>query len=183
MDWQAMREEFPITRNYNYQNHAGVAPLSRRAAEAAREYLQHAEENAYIGTCFVNLSDTYAGSNKGAGYDGKNIASWRFDKKPQLKASVKAKSLCMIPSRFAIEMCRRGWILRNEIVWHKPNAMPSSVKDRFTHDFELHWLWRGTSGLRRMKVAEFSAGFIKSLLGLAGLGLLGGTHDFINHAV
>ncbi len=88
------------------------------------------------GTCFVNLSDTYAGSNKGAGYDGKNIASWRFDKKPQLKASVKAKSLCMIPSRFAIEMCRRGWILRNEIVWHKPNAMPSSVKDRFTHDFE-----------------------------------------------
>ena len=30
----------------------------------------------------------------------------------------------------------RGWILRNEIIWHKPNAMPSSVKDRFTVDFE-----------------------------------------------
>ena len=57
MDWQALREEFPITRNYNYQNHAGVAPLSRPAAEAAREYLQHAEENAYIGGGFYKRAD------------------------------------------------------------------------------------------------------------------------------
>ncbi|KKL24858.1 hypothetical protein LCGC14_2411090, partial [marine sediment metagenome] len=35
-----------------------------------------------------------------------------------------------------IEMVNRGWILRNTIVWHKPNCMPSSVKDRFTVDFE-----------------------------------------------
>jgi len=42
----------------------------------------------------------------------------------------------MIPSRFAIEMCNRGWILRNTIIWHKRNCMPSSVKDRFTVDFE-----------------------------------------------
>jgi site-specific DNA-methyltransferase (adenine-specific) len=41
-----------------------------------------------------------------------------------------------IPSRFAIEMIDRGWILRNEIIWHKPNAMPQSVKDRFSVDFE-----------------------------------------------
>ena len=47
-----------------------------------------------------------------------------------------SKCLTMIPSRFAIEMINRGWILRNTIIWHKPNAMPSSVKDRFTVDFE-----------------------------------------------
>jgi len=46
------------------------------------------------------------------------------------------KSLCQIPSRFTIEMTNRGWILRNEIIWHKPNCMPSSVKDRFTVNFE-----------------------------------------------
>jgi site-specific DNA-methyltransferase (adenine-specific) len=46
------------------------------------------------------------------------------------------KSLCQIPSRFAIEMTNRGWILRNEIIWYKPNCMPSSAKDRFTVDFE-----------------------------------------------
>lgn len=41
-----------------------------------------------------------------------------------------------IPSRFAIEMANRGWILRNEIIWHKPNCMPQSVTDRFTVDYE-----------------------------------------------
>lgn len=49
---------------------------------------------------------------------------------------LKDKCLTMIPMRFAIEMINRGWILRNTIIWHKPNCMPSSVKDRFTVDFE-----------------------------------------------
>jgi site-specific DNA-methyltransferase (adenine-specific) len=46
------------------------------------------------------------------------------------------KCLLQVPSRFAIEMINRGWILRNEIIWYKPNCMPSSAKDRFTVDFE-----------------------------------------------
>jgi selenocysteine lyase/cysteine desulfurase len=48
MDWEAIRSEFPITRNYNFQNHAAVAPLSRRCAAAMRTYIQHAEENCYL---------------------------------------------------------------------------------------------------------------------------------------
>ena len=48
MDFDALREEFPITRNYNFQNHAGVGPISRRAADAVRQYLKHAEENSYL---------------------------------------------------------------------------------------------------------------------------------------
>jgi len=42
----------------------------------------------------------------------------------------------MIPERFAIQMIDNGWILRNKIIWHKENQMPSSVTDRFTVDFE-----------------------------------------------
>ena len=49
MDWSAIRDEFPITKNYNFQNHAGVAPLSRRAGEAMRAYIEQAESAAYIG--------------------------------------------------------------------------------------------------------------------------------------
>ncbi len=48
MDWEAVRDEFPVTRNYNFQNHAAVAPISRRCAEAARRYLDHLEHNAYL---------------------------------------------------------------------------------------------------------------------------------------
>ena len=47
-----------------------------------------------------------------------------------------SKCLTLIPFRFVIEMINRGWILRNTIIWHKPNPMPSSAKDRFTVDFE-----------------------------------------------
>lgn len=59
------------------------------------------------------------------------------DNTPRTKKDILPdKCLLQIPSRFAIEMTNRGWILRNEIIWHKPNCMPSSVKDRFTVDFE-----------------------------------------------
>jgi len=99
------------------------------------------------GTCWVNMGDTYGGSGKGAGGKTKkqltNKGSYFKipketyvpDKAPKVHGDV-AKCLCQIPSRFSIEMCNRGWILRNEIIWHKPNCMPSSVKDRFTVDFE-----------------------------------------------
>ncbi len=57
MDWNALREEFPITRNYNFQNHAAVAPLSRRAAREARRYLDHARDFAYLKGGFFRQVD------------------------------------------------------------------------------------------------------------------------------
>jgi len=47
------------------------------------------------------------------------------------------KSLLMLPQRVALEMCKRGWLLRNAIVWQKPNAMPTPAKDRFTIAYEM----------------------------------------------
>lgn len=91
------------------------------------------------GTCFVNLGDTY-----GTKYGNMHANA---SPQPKNKAITKAisfeqsnvglhKSLCMVPERFAIEMIDRGWTLRNQIIWHKPNQMPSSATDRFTVDFE-----------------------------------------------
>ena len=86
------------------------------------------------GTCWVNLGDTY-GTQSGAMRDGKFGAKNTNNQQFVQPKSIH-KCLLQIPSRFSIEMIDRGWILRNEIIWHKPNAMPSSVKDRFTVDFE-----------------------------------------------
>jgi site-specific DNA-methyltransferase (adenine-specific) len=98
------------------------------------------------GTCWINMGDSYFGDSP-----VRKSAKEQFDPECQtvLKRSagghrrsaasidgLRAKSLCLIPYRFAIEMVDRGWILRNIIIWHKPNCMPSSVKDRFTVDFE-----------------------------------------------
>lgn len=46
------------------------------------------------------------------------------------------QSLMCVPDRFKIGMIENGWLCRNEIIWHKPNAMPSSAKTRFNNDFE-----------------------------------------------
>lgn len=46
------------------------------------------------------------------------------------------KGLLMIPERICIALCSNGWVLRNKIVWYKPNHMPSSVKDRFCSTWE-----------------------------------------------
>ena len=89
------------------------------------------------GTCWVNISDTYSGNKEGK-TDNK-VSDYLKKTTINLHkkiGSVPNKSLCCIPDRFKIEMINRGWICRNEIIWHKPNCMPSSVKDRFTVDFE-----------------------------------------------
>lgn len=86
------------------------------------------------GTCWVNLGDTYGGAP--ASGQQSNLSGTIGSIARQPKPGVQSKSLAQIPARFAIEMTDRGWILRNEIIWHKPNAMPQSVKDRFSVDFE-----------------------------------------------
>lgn len=94
------------------------------------------------GTCWVNFGDTYANKTKGEQRNKQSDNIYNSLTKratfPKLKTelSIPPKSLSLIPSRFALKMIEKGWILRNEIIWHKPNAMPQSVRDRFSVDFE-----------------------------------------------
>lgn len=53
---------------------------------------------------------------------------------------LKHKDLCMIPNRLAIILQEDGWYVRSEIIWHKPNPMPESVRDRPTCAHEKVWL-------------------------------------------
>jgi len=87
------------------------------------------------GTCWVNLGDSYGG-NQGRG-EGKGNEHGQKIK----QSYTSAKSLLQIPSRFAIGMTDRGWILRNSIIWYKRNCMPSSARDRFTVDYEMMYFF------------------------------------------
>jgi len=104
------------------------------------------------GTCWVNLADTYANCNgaKNEGFNarwhGKQFLSNKQgetdrQRPTRPKNDLGDKNLCNIPARFSIAMQDMGWILRNEIIWHKPNCMPCSVTDRFTVDFEKLFLF------------------------------------------
>lgn len=93
------------------------------------------------GTVWVVIGDSYSTHASGSKNHAHNFQSAEVAsehgigtvKKPK---TLPEKCLVQIPSRFAIEMVNRGWILRNEINWFKRSCMPSSIKDRFTIDFE-----------------------------------------------
>lgn len=93
------------------------------------------------GTIWVNLGDSYAGNNSRASNNGRagfgNEREGVFEKTGE---GLKHKDLAGIPWRFAFAMQARGWYLRSDIIWHKPNPMPESVTDRPTKSHEYIFL-------------------------------------------
>jgi len=99
------------------------------------------------GTCWVNIGDTYY-SKSGNDFKDDRLRGHKAIECGLARANqarglglLPSKCLTLIPFRFAIEMVKRGWILRNTIIWYKTNCMPSSAKDRFTVDFEYLFLF------------------------------------------
>lgn len=83
------------------------------------------------GTCWINLGDSY-GSHR-SNEEKKHI---RHKKQEREIFQGYEKSRLGIPERFYIRCIDNGWVARNHIPWVKSNAMPSSVKDRFTNMWE-----------------------------------------------
>jgi len=95
------------------------------------------------GTLWLNLGDSYAGSGKGIGGldHGKAVfTDGEITKTDWSKTGLKPKDLIGIPWRVAFALQADGWYLRQDIIWHKPNPMPESVKDRCTKSHEYIFL-------------------------------------------
>ena len=97
------------------------------------------------GTCWVNYGDTYGSSVNGrSAADVKALGNddRTFRDKPfsTVQGTIKAKDLCGIPWRVAFALQDDGWYLRQDIIWHKPNPMPESVRDRCTKAHEYIFL-------------------------------------------
>jgi len=87
----------------------------------------------------VNIGDCYFSRSKGTGGPSKKQDSNKGSRFTPLKlpAVMPQGALVGIPQRFAIKMVdEHGWILKHTVIWHKPNAMPTSNKKKFTLDFE-----------------------------------------------
>ena len=86
-------------------------------------------------------AETLAGGESGISpEDGSRVNRGRPDhytpRRDAKRHGYKHKDLMMMPARLAIALQDDGWWLRSEIVWHKPNPMPESVKDRPTSAHE-----------------------------------------------
>lgn len=102
------------------------------------------------GTCWVNYGDSYAAGGSGdIGHNSTLSGSQRSqraarmpwgDKSKKPPPGLKPKDLCMIPARLALALQADGWWLRQDIIWHKPNPMPESIRDRCTKAHEYLFL-------------------------------------------
>jgi len=97
------------------------------------------------GSLFVNLGDKYAGSNGASGAPSKQNKTSAHQRQTYSGdfGGIRAKSLMGLPWRYAIgcidgqaDPDGRGWVLRSEIVWSKPNGLPESVTDRVRRSHE-----------------------------------------------
>lgn len=166
-----------LLRNYGVEGQWGSeATLDAYLAHLWALYAEVFRVLKPTGTCFVNLGDTYMNDPGGQnGGDGTTLDYGRIRVSAKVMrankdagrqdrrgvSGVRRKSLMLMPERFAIGMIDRGWILRNRICWTKPNAMPSSVRDRFACTWEYVWFFskaeRYWSDLDAVRVPHSSA--------------------------
>lgn len=129
---------------------AGMVELFREVRRVLRD----------DGTLWLNLGDSYSRSPQkgGSGPGGKNEDRWgygedqsarigssdgavgRADRPGSRSGGLGEKQLLGIPWRVALALQADGWHLRQDIIWHKPNPMPESVRDRCTKAHEYIFL-------------------------------------------
>ena len=133
-------------RDYGVDGQIGLEPSPdeyiAKLCDVFREVLRVMKPTA---TCWVVIGDSYAGSNKGAArypekaklyLQGTNRGTLDRAISFKFKTEAKERDLIGIPWMLAFALRDMGFYLRQDIIWHKPNPMPESVKSRCTKSHE-----------------------------------------------
>ena len=95
------------------------------------------------GTLWLNIGDSFIGSGRGSNdptNTRKKNPKGQSGLRRERSGALRDKNLAGIPWRVAFALQDDGWILRSDIIWHKTNAMPESVRDRPTRSHEYLFL-------------------------------------------
>lgn len=112
-------------RDYGLSHQIGLEPsLDEYVSRLVDVFAEARRVLTDDGTVWLNLGDAYL---SGCG---------TVDGKPPEKGWQRNKQLALAPFRVALALEEDGWWVRNVVAWHKPNAMPSSVRDRLTNTWE-----------------------------------------------
>lgn len=122
-------------------NHGGQIGLEQTYEEYIDEIVSVFDEVWRVlkddGVAWLNLGDSYAGNNSRASNNGRaGYGNEREGVFYRGGKGLKPKDLVGIPWRVAFALQDSGWYLRQDIIWHKPNPIPESVKDRCTKSHE-----------------------------------------------
>ena len=124
-------------RDYGVDGQIGLEPTLEeyhgRMLEVTAECMRVLKPT---GVMFWNHGDSYGGSAS-QGFGGKGGTYADMSPHGRKRPKMVDKCLTMQNERLTIRMIdEQGWILRNRIIWNKPNGMPSSVADRFSNKYE-----------------------------------------------
>lgn len=131
-------------RNYGVEGQIGLEPTYQeyvtKMVEVCREVKRVLKKT---GSLYLVIGDTYTsggGPTRHWGYSDPKYPKGRtvnyIEPQSFKQPPYQPKCLMGIPWRVALSLIDDGWTLRNDIIWHKPNNMPSSVKDRLTQTYE-----------------------------------------------
>jgi len=138
-------------RNYGHEGQIGLEETPEEYIKAMVDVFRCVRDVlADDGTLWVNIGDSYCASNgrssTGKSYNmGPNSALGHLNNRQEVGikcgfGEAKTKDLLGIPWLLAFALRADGWYLRQDIIWHKPNPMPESVRDRCTKAHEYIFL-------------------------------------------
>jgi site-specific DNA-methyltransferase (adenine-specific)/site-specific DNA-methyltransferase (cytosine-N4-specific) len=128
-------------RDYGVPGQIGAEPtVEAYVAELVRVFREARRTLADDGTLWLNIGDSYtSGGRTWRDTDAKNKGRG-MDYRAPTPEGLKPKDLIGVPWRLAFALQADGWYLRTDIIWHKPNCQPESVKDRPTRAHEYVFL-------------------------------------------
>lgn len=132
-------------RDYGHPGQIGDEPtISEYIANLVEVFEECRRILKPSGTFWLNISDTYAPKwavSRRNQVGNKSLKNGTRKHRPdRLINGLKEKDLCLIPQRLAISLQHAGWYVRQDIIWHKTNPLPESVRDRYTRSHEYLWL-------------------------------------------
>tara|TARA_R100000152_G_C6779245_1_gene210698 strand:- start:1503 stop:2423 length:921 start_codon:yes stop_codon:yes gene_type:complete len=129
-------------RDYGDENQFGAeSTVEEYAANLVRLFEEIKPKLKDDGTVWLNIGDSYAGfSGNTGGATGSDRRGTRNTKVNKTGANIKARDLIGVPWVAAFALREAGWYLRCDIVWHKPNPIPESVRNRPTRSHEFIFL-------------------------------------------
>lgn len=152
--WRSCQSDSTIPRYDWYRENGGVFGLE----PIPDWYVSHLVEFFELcksvvkpkGSIWVNIGDTYFARWSSIRDDGRQGLSdkTRLRRRTPMGGYLQEKQLLLIPARFAISMQSQRWILRNDLIWHKPNVPPRPENDRLrmSHEHFFHFVKRPTQG-------------------------------------
>ena len=138
-------------RDYNCDGQIGLEKTPDEYIATLVDVFRHVRELLVDdGTLWVNIGDTYAtngGAHGGRSDNQRGVGAKRThdngggdQQARRAPEGLKPKDLIGIPWMLAFALRADGWYLRQDIIWHKPNPMPESVRDRCTKAHEYVFL-------------------------------------------